>query len=168
MLVHVGRAGRLLFHSRDEGFSTCMFNRQTYGPRSPRAPAHPPPPDYAQWSFWHRHLACFITLRGSHSSQPSHCCTAFLMRPQLGPQIVRSNKEGTHASINGCTPGQINVLTSDTHVHKAALTILFAFSCMLAPTQFSLASHSRGTTWLISMGTVCAVLLQLWCMWWHF
>lgn len=77
----------------DEGFTPYMFNRQTYGPK-PNSQAHLPQPDYVQWSFWQRHFTSFITLCSSHCGHLSYCCWWV----QLMPQIVRSNKEGTHVS----------------------------------------------------------------------
>lgn len=78
----------------DEGFTLCMFNRQTYGP-GPNTRAHLPQPDYVQWSCWHLHLASFIMQCSSHSGHLRYCCWWV----QLRPQLVRSNKEGTHVSL---------------------------------------------------------------------
>lgn len=70
------------------------------------------------------------------------------------------------SSSNQNTPGQINTLTSHTHTLKH--TILFVFSRISAPTHHCGLAQLGGKKWPIAMATVCAVLLQLWCMWWHF
>ncbi len=81
----------------DEGFSPCMFNRQTYGPK-PNSRAHLPQPDYVQWSFWHRHFASFITLCSSHRGHLSYCCTAFLM--STAETTDSQTKQGRHTCVS--------------------------------------------------------------------
>lgn len=81
----------------DEGFSPCMFNRQTYGPK-PNSRAHLPQPDYVQWSFWHRHFASFITLRSSHRGHLSYCCTVFLM--STAETTDSQTKQGKHTCVS--------------------------------------------------------------------
>lgn len=95
MLEHVGRAGRLCFVC-DEGFSPCMFNRQTYGPK-PNSRAHLPQPDYVQWSFWHRCFASFIMLCSSHHGHLSYCCTGLLMSP--AETTDSQTKQGRHTCV---------------------------------------------------------------------
>lgn len=87
----------------DEGFTPCMFNRQTYGPRT-NTRAHLQQPDYVQWSFWHLRLASFIMRGSSHSGHLCYCCWWV----QLRPQSARSNKEATHVSLTE------NTITSHT------------------------------------------------------
>ena len=107
-----GKGRAALFHPRDEGFSPCMFNRQTYGPK-PNSRAHPPQPDYVQWSFWHRHFASFITLRSSHHGHLSYCCTGLLMS---AAETTDSQTKQWKAHMCLCggnwnMPGQINTLS---------------------------------------------------------
>lgn len=148
----------------DEGFTPCMFNRQTYGPK-PNSRAHLPQPDYVQWGFWQRHFTSFITLCSSHCGHLSYCCWWV----QLRPQIVRSNKEGTRVS-----PAVIKIGTAKStlslHIHIVWYTQHFSpFSRIWAPTHTSVFGLGQlGWKWLIAMATVCAALLQLWYMWWHF
>lgn len=126
----------------DEGFSPCMFNRQTYGPK-PNSRAHLPQPDYVQWSFWHLHFASFITLCSSHRGHLSYCCSGLLM--STAETTDRQTKQGRHTCVSVAvtenTPGQIN--TQHTHtlwnIHKPGHTILFVSSRISAPTHHCLA-----------------------------
>lgn len=92
-----GKGRAALFLPRDEGFSPCMFNRQTYGPK-PNSRAHLPKPDYVQWSFWHRHFASFITLCSSHRGHLSYCCTGLLM--STAETADSQTKQGRHTCVS--------------------------------------------------------------------
>lgn len=74
-------------------------------------------------------------------------------------------------SRNRNTPGQINMLAlhthSETYIRPRTQSFLSFLVSQHPPTTVWL-STVGGKKWPITMETVCAVLLQLWCMWWHF
>lgn len=141
-----GKGRAALFRPCDEGFSPCMFNRQTYGPK-PNNRAHPLPPDYVQWSFWHHHFASFIMLCSSHHGYLSHCCTAFLTSTaettdsqiKQGRHTCDANSNWKYAWPNKHTYFAYTLWK----IHKAEHTILFVLFPYLGshPPLFGLAQQ---------------------------
>lgn len=82
-------------------------------------------------------------------------------------------KQGRHT----CVP-HTNQNTLNEHNRFAYADALWSTQHFLSfrylgthPPLFALAQpeeKKKKKKWLITMATVCAVLLELWCMWWHF
>lgn len=96
-------------------------------------------------------------------------------RARRSTQIVQPRKEGTHMT-SVVTDDLPKVNTLYTHTHIDILCRTYTKPCTQFPLSVLASLHTPTTVWLstagekwpITMATVCAVLLQLWCMWWHF
>lgn len=142
MLEHVGRAGRLCFAPvMKDSPHACLIARLMV----PNPTAEP----------IHYRLIMFNGASDTTILPALSCCAAPTTgtlaivaqrswRVQLRPQIVRSNKEGTHATQTATenTPGQINTLTLHTHFEKyirPSTQSFLSFFRILAATHHCLA-----------------------------